>query len=74
MGVGCDVFGDFVEMELHRLCIGCRKDQRRPFVERQANRAEYVGREIALLVRLAQTGSFLIPLTVPFFCPTRISS
>ena len=70
-----DLCCDFGEVEVHRLGVATRQDERRTFAFDRTNRAEYVGRGGALVVRrygrvprLAQRRVIL------FFCPMRASS
>ena len=53
----CDMARDFVEMELHHLCIGVGKRQRRAFALGGTDRAEEIGVPVALVGGLTRTRS-----------------
>jgi len=58
----CDMARDFVDVELHHLCVGIGERQRGAFALRRADRAKEIGVLVALVGGLTRTRSTPRPL------------
>jgi hypothetical protein len=61
MAARSDVFGDFRQVQVHRLAVAKGQDEPHAFALFRANRAEYVGRGGALVARRARARAALDP-------------
>ena len=67
-----DVFGDFLQMQLHRLGVALGQDEADRLAFLGANRAENVGRGGELVARTeGRVPRFAQRRVILFFCPTR---
>ena len=72
---GGDVFGDFGEMQVHRIGVAFGQDERRALAVLGRDRAENIGRGGALILgRGRPRARFAQRLVSLFFWPTRASS
>ena len=61
MAARSDIFGDFRQVQVHRLAVAKGQDEPHAFALFRANRAEYVGRGGALVARRARARAALGP-------------
>jgi hypothetical protein len=61
VGAGGDLAGDFSQVQIHRLCVAPRHDERRALAVSGTDRAEDIGRDGSLVFRGAGTRAPLGP-------------
>ena len=61
VGAGCDLRGDLGQMQVHRLGVAARQDERRALAVLGTDRAEDIGRRGPLILRRARARAALGP-------------